>query len=100
MTGRVQSTLLHQQHVSQQVKQTQYLTLLWRYENVGMDIASHNASIEWAASTKRLAKYSYFIFLNSSARGPFVPNYLPPGWAWPDAFLRFMVGDVKVACVG
>lgn len=79
-----------------QVKHTPFLTLIWRYENVGMDLASHNVTLEWAASVKRLGKYSYFIFLNSSARGPFVPNYLPPGWAWPDAFLRFFVGDVKV----
>lgn len=71
--------------------------MIWRYENLGMDLASHNITLEWAASAKRLSKYAYFIFLNSSARGPFVPNYLPPGWRWPDAFVRFLVGDVKVA---
>ncbi len=79
-----------------QIKHTPFLTLIWRFENVGMDIASHNVTLEWAAASKRLAKYAYFIFLNSSARGPFVPNYLPLGWRWPDAFTRLLVGDVKV----
>lgn len=27
-------------------------------------------------------RYKYFIFLNSSIKGPFVPNYMPPGWQW------------------
>lgn len=83
-----------------QVKHTPFLTLIWRFENVGMDIASHNVTLEWAAASKRLAKYAYFIFLGSSARGPFVPNYLPAGWRWPDAFTRLLVGDVKVGVLG
>jgi hypothetical protein len=34
--------------------------------------------------------YAYFIFLNSSVKGPFYPSWVPPGWHWTHAFLRQM----------
>lgn len=41
------------------------------------------------------SKYKYFIFLNSSVRGPFVPPYMPEGWQWTRAYTDRLVGDVK-----
>lgn len=61
-----------------------------------MDIAAHNVTLDWAADTGARAKYKHFIFLNSSVRGPFVPNYLPPGWQWTQAFTARLTGTVKV----
>lgn len=34
------------------------------------------------------SSYRYFIFLNSSAKGPFYPAWLPPSWHWTHAFLE------------
>ena len=34
------------------------------------------------------SRHRRLIFLNSSARGPFLPAYLPEGWHWTDAFTR------------
>lgn len=47
---------------------------------------------------KRLARrYRFFLFLNSSVRGPFFPSYQPAGWQWPRAFTDLLSADVKVA---
>ena len=61
-----------------------------------MDIAAHNATVDWLTTTGTRAKYKHFIFLNSSVRGPFVPNYLPRGWQWTQAFTARLTDTVKV----
>ena len=99
----------------------QGLTLLHRAENEGMDLSAHNASLVWveaavagaggrglgpatppppAASLAAAARatatrygHAFFIFLNSSARGPFVPAYLPAGWHWTRAFTDGLARD-------
>ena len=43
----------------------------------------------------RYRRYKYFIFLNSSVRGPFLPTYMPPQWQWTRAYTDRLVGDVK-----
>ncbi|PNH09425.1 hypothetical protein TSOC_003954 [Tetrabaena socialis] len=69
------------------------LTLvLRRLENVGMDIASHNASLEYVQRhAGGLSRFGYFFFLNSSVKGPFFPGYLPTWWHWTHAFLERFV---------
>lgn len=72
------------------------LTILHRSQNEGMDIAAHNATLLWNASTKNARKYQKYIFLNSSVRGPFLPSYMPPAWQWTQAFTSKITGLVKV----
>ncbi len=43
-----------------------------------------------------MRRYRYFLFLNSSVRGPFFPSYQPAGWQWPRAFTDRLSGNVKV----
>lgn len=43
-----------------------------------------------------IRRYRYFMFLNSSVRGPFYPSFQPQGWAWPRAFTDRLSADVKV----
>jgi len=95
------------------------LTLLRRAENEGMDFGAHNASLAWAAAAAAAAAagarggarpgppapptpalataarygHAFFIFLNSSARGPFLPAYLPAGWHWTRAFTDGLARD-------
>ena len=50
-------------------------------------------------STNKLHAYKYFVFLNSSVRGPFFPTWLTPmmpSWRWPDAFVSRLSGEVKL----
>lgn len=49
--------------------------------------------------------YAYFIFVNSSVRGPFKPSYLPDSIHWTKAFTDRLTDDVKlvgptISCVG
>lgn len=64
-----------------------------------MDLGAHNATLELFSYRRRLGKYSYFIFLNSSVKGPYLPPWVPPGWHWTHPFLeRFR--DPGVRAVG
>ncbi|EFJ51845.1 hypothetical protein VOLCADRAFT_87431 [Volvox carteri f. nagariensis] len=63
--------------------------LLWRSENVGMDLAAHNTSLEYLRRHGGgLSRYRYFLLLNSSVKGPYYPAYLPTWWHWTHAFLE------------
>lgn len=53
-------------------------------------------TIEWVRRKRIIRRYRYFLFLNSSVRGPFYPSYQPQGWAWPRAFTDRLSADVKV----
>lgn len=71
------------------------LTLLHRTENEGMDIAAHNVTIAFLQSQRKLKSYKYFIFLNSSIKGPFFPAWVPASWQWTDAFTDRLTDTVK-----
>lgn len=72
------------------------LTLLQRKENEGMDIAAHNATVDWVTARGTRPNYKHFIFLNSSVRGPFVPHYMPLGWQWTQALTSRITDTTKV----
>lgn len=52
-------------------------------------------TLEWLQARGQFQKYKYFIFLNSSVKGPFFPSYMPAGWQWTDAFIERLEGDVR-----
>lgn len=54
------------------------------------------ATLQYLKYSKKQRAYSYFIFLNSSVRGPFYPSYMPRGWHWPDAYLDRFSADVRM----
>ena len=65
--------------------------------NEGMDFAAHNVTIEWARARGTDRKYKYFLFLNSSVRGPFYPAYMPATWQWTHAFTDRLSPVVKAS---
>lgn len=71
------------------------VTLLRRIENEGMDFAAHNITVTWLQARALLRRYRYFIFLNSSVRGPFLPGYMPQNWQWTRAYTDRLVGNVR-----
>ena len=87
------------------------LALLHRTSNTGMDLASHNVSLTYAAVAfagggkkatgaavvAALAQtYVFFFMVNSSARGPFLPPSLPPTYPWPAAYLHRFSGRIHM----
>ena len=48
----------------------------------------------WHHALQNISKYKYFIFLNTSVRGPFLPRYVK--MKWYEAFTDLIVGDVKL----
>ena len=56
------------------------LSGLWRSARPAM----HRGSFGWALRTQNInvAHYKYFVFMNSSARGPFLPSYFPNNLHW------------------
>jgi hypothetical protein len=76
-------------------------SLLVRSENVGMDLGAHNVTLEWLGYRGQLGRYAYYIFLNSSVKGPFLPAWVPPEWHWAYAFLAaFQPGPEAGAAAG
>mmetsp|Transcript_669 Transcript_669/g.1942 ORF Transcript_669/g.1942 Transcript_669/m.1942 type:complete len:501 (-) Transcript_669:495-1997(-) len=55
-------------------------------------------TIAWLFSEKQIEskKYKYFMFMNSSIRGPFLPAFWPAGVHWSRAFTAKLIGDVKL----
>ena len=53
-------------------------------------------SIEWVRLKATARQYRYFIFLNSSVRGPFYPSYMPQPWQWTQAYTSRLTSSVKV----
>lgn len=51
-------------------------------------------TIEWVKKSGQYRKYRYFMFLNSSVRGPFVPSYMPTSWQWHQSFTERLRGDI------
>ena len=72
------------------------LLMLQRKENEGMDFAAHNVTVEYMRKKNEYRRYKYFIFLNSSVRGPFYPSYMPLEWQWTMAYTQRIIGDVKL----
>lgn len=44
-----------------------------------------------------VGRYTHFLFLNSSVRGPFMPAYLRGLMHWTRAFVSQLTGGVKIA---
>ena len=61
-------------------------------ENRGGDFAA------WAygLSTVRYNDYDYFIFLNDTVRGPFLPRYISNRIPWPDLFCSPMIDNNQI----
>ena len=73
------------------------VTLLRRAENVGRDFGNHNVSLAWIQRNdpSALKGFKYFVFINSSVKGPFMPNYFSSAWHWSQAFTSLLNGRVK-----
>ena len=70
------------------------IRVIRKHQNIGMDFASHNISLMVAKHFDRLKIYGYFLFLNSSIKGPLFPLYMPASWHWSSAFTSFFSSNI------
>jgi lipopolysaccharide biosynthesis protein len=66
-------------------------------ENEGFDFAGYNAGIEESRRTGK--HYDYYTFINTSCRGPFLPDYCN-NMKWTEPFLRLFEKDQNIKMVG
>lgn len=81
-----------------QRKPRDWVTVIKR-QNKGMDFGAFAEAIKYMQSKGRLWSYSFFVFLNSSTRGPFLPKWTPPSFHFVDALIDPMLRNPKVKCV-
>lgn len=62
--------------------------------------AGAQVTIEWVRMKGTAKAYRYFIFLNSSVRGPFYPSYMPPDWQWTQAYTARLTHSIKARLPG
>lgn len=64
-------------------------------ENTGYDFGGYNHAV--AAMTRQ---YDYYMFVNTSCRGPFLPPYAQRNMIWTDAFVQLLQQGDGVKLVG
>tara|TARA_B100001093_G_scaffold491233_1_gene531122 strand:- start:491 stop:1258 length:768 start_codon:yes stop_codon:yes gene_type:complete len=62
--------------------------------NKGYDFGAYKQSLD----SVNINDFNYFIFINDTCRGPFIPDYVPSSLTWVDMFLDKI--DDKVKMVG
>ena len=73
------------------------VNVLYR-SNVGMDFGAYSEAVKYVQYHKPLL-YAYFVFLNSSLRGPFMPKWTPRSFHFTDTLIDFMRADHEVKLV-
>ena len=59
-------------------------------DNIGYDFSAYGEALK----NIHIDKYKYFFFINTSVRGPFLPNYIKLSWTEP--FKNLLKNDVKL----
>ncbi len=62
------------------------------HDNYGMDFGAYNVSLSWV-SKQRPDEYKFFVFINSSLRGPFMPKWTPKGFHFTDVLTQYFQKD-------
>lgn len=57
--------------------------MVYRRPNEGFDFAAWG----YGLNKVKFYEYDYFIFLNSTTIGPFIPRYIPQNIKWPELFI-------------
>lgn len=76
----------------------EWVTVL-RRPNRGADMGAHGHAIRWLRNHRK-GVYQYFIFLNSSLRGPFMPGWTPRSVHFTDLLVNPMQQDKALKLIG
>lgn len=61
-------------------------------DNIGFDFGSYYDALK----TIDINAYKYFFFINTSVRGPFLPDNIRSNIKWTQPFIELLKGDVKL----
>jgi hypothetical protein len=64
-----------------------------------MDFAAYRHALDWVDHQGNRGRYKYFVFINTSLRGPFMPKWTPAGFNFVDALLAPMENRHSVRAV-
>ena len=67
---------------SMEIPESENISVIKR-DNLGYDFGAYTASLE----SVNINEYDYFIFMNDTVRGPFLPNYIPSRITWVEMFV-------------
>lgn len=65
---------------------------VYKRPNEGFDFGAWGYGI----STVKFHEYDFFIFLNSTSIGPFIPRYIPNNIKWPELFVSNINDEYKL----
>ena len=68
--------------------------IIYRRENSGYEFGAYADYIQ--NNKKILTEYSYFINIQASLRGPFLPNYIPKDLHWTQLFINLLTDNVHL----
>lgn len=71
------------------IPQLNNIKVLYR-NNFGFDFSAYGEALK----NTNIEQYKYFFFINTSVRGPFIPNYVQMSWTQP--FKNLLKNDVKL----
>ena len=75
----------------EQIPQTDNTRVI-KGHNKGYDFGAYKQSID----SVNYSDFDYFIFINDTCRGPFLPSYIPRSCTWIDLFLSPLDDKVKI----
>lgn len=64
-------------------------------KNVGYDFGAYGESVKYLLDSKK--EYDYYIFINNSCRGPFIPPYAKKYFKWTSAFTDLCKYNVRLS---
>jgi hypothetical protein len=75
-------------------------SIVLHHVNDCYDLGTFGWSLKQPSIASKLSSYKYFIMVNSSVRGPFVPPYMPDRHEWYRLLTRRLGGTTNVRLVG
>jgi len=68
--------------------------VILKRDNIGFDLGAHNYALKWLDENK--LSFQYYIFMDSSVIGPFLPTYYPKSLHWSNIFTSKITNNVKL----
>lgn len=71
--------------------------IILKRDNIGFDFGAHNYALNWLKNEYNdKLPFKYYIFLNCSVCGPFLPVYYPENLHWSNIFISRLNNRVKL----
>lgn len=68
--------------------------IILKRENIGYDFGAHNYGLEYLKLNN--LEFKYYLFINCSVIGPFIPSYYPKNLHWSNIFISKLSDTTKL----